>query len=74
MLPHERLDRTGSDCQGCLLTGRREFLREALAAVAGVAAALAIPGAAHALPISLTSPSARHGATRVTRGTRVTQQ
>lgn len=55
---------TDTDCQGCPLTGRRDFLRDALAAVAGVAAALAIPSTADALPWGITSPSARTGAAR----------
>jgi len=52
------------DCQGCALTGRRAFLRDTLAAVAGIAAALAIPGSALALPVSATASVARRGATR----------
>ena len=52
------------DCQGCPLTGRRDFLRDALAAVAGVAAALAIPSMAQALPLGFTSPTGRAGAAR----------
>lgn len=52
------------DCQGCQLAGRRDFLRDALAAVAGVAAALAIPSLAQALPVGFTTPSACAGAAR----------
>jgi Rieske Fe-S protein len=60
------------DCDGCLLrqaqdrllTGRREFLRDALAAVAGVAATLSIPSSAFALPFGTTSALSREGAAR----------
>ena len=52
------------DCEGCPLTGRRAFLRDALATVAAVAAALAIPGArADALPLAFTRATASRGAT-----------
>ena len=49
------------DCSGCPLTGRREFLRDALAATAAVVAALAIPGSASALPLSFTRAIASRG-------------
>jgi Rieske Fe-S protein len=49
------------DCGGCPLTGRREFLRDALAATAAVVAALAIPGSASALPLSFTRAIASRG-------------
>jgi len=52
------------DCDGCPLTGRREFLRDTLSAVSGIAAALAIPDTAFALPVSLTRALAREGAAR----------
>ena len=52
------------DCAGCPLTGRRDFLRDALTAVAGVAAALAIPSGAFALPFGTTTPVTRAGSTR----------
>jgi nitrite reductase/ring-hydroxylating ferredoxin subunit len=52
------------DCAGCPLTGRRDFLRDALAAVAGVAAVLAIPGGAFAMPFGTVAPVAREGSTR----------
>lgn len=63
MSPQTPAGTPGDDeCQGCPLTGRRDFLRDALSAVAGVAVALAIPGAARALPLSFTSASTSAGA------------
>lgn len=53
-----------TDCASCPLTGRRAFLRDTLAAVAGVMAALAIPGSLDALPVTSISPAARVGPTR----------
>jgi nitrite reductase/ring-hydroxylating ferredoxin subunit len=53
-----------SDCDGCPLTGRRDFLRDALAATAGVIAALAIPRELAALPFAFTDAVARAGSTR----------
>jgi len=50
-----------ADCTGCPLTGRREFLRDALAATAAIVAALAIPGSASALPMSFTRALSRVG-------------
>jgi nitrite reductase/ring-hydroxylating ferredoxin subunit len=50
-----------ADCSGCPLTGRREFLRDALAATAAVFATLAIPGSASALPLSFTRAIASRG-------------
>src|SRR5512132_407962 len=47
----------GDTCAGCAISpDRREFLRRAVAGVAAVAAALAVPGAAaRAIPWRLTS-------------------
>ena len=53
-----------TDCASCPLTGRREFLRDTFATIAGVMAALAIPGGLEALPVSRIAPSARRGTTR----------
>jgi nitrite reductase/ring-hydroxylating ferredoxin subunit len=57
---------TGDACAGCEISpDRREFLRRAMAGVAAVAAALAVPGAAaRALPWRLTSSTGAAGKTK----------
>lgn len=51
-----------SDCADCSAPGRRQFLREVTAAVAGIMAALsASPGEANALPLSLGTALAAAG-------------
>jgi nitrite reductase/ring-hydroxylating ferredoxin subunit len=55
VIPHD-------GCSGCTLhDSRREFLREATAVIAGIAALLGLPESAHALAVRLASASHAHG-------------
>ena len=55
-------DSSRDSCAGCALRGtRRDFLRDAAAALAGVAAVLGIPGPAHALSVRLATVATASG-------------